>query len=266
MGSGGPCQKGRINSTNRIKEITMKHGFSALALTALLAGPVAAQDSTLSGTVAEVFDRQIVLAAPEGRMLVTLPDDATVPEAGARVNLTGTAEGRSFTASSLSLAPAEAPAPATAPQAQAQAGELPQPLRDLVFQQPVAPRGLDIATQKLHPLDRLFAVAGDADLDDRGHQPLDALADPVVGIVRTAQIGLGDHMGHRLVDGIPSVFQQLVVDPAVRQRQRGDLDKVDQLAGFDEAFGVWPRLDGAIRFACGHVRYLTALTFVGLWA
>ncbi|HBM59810.1 prevent-host-death protein [Salipiger marinus] len=109
----------------------MKHGFSALALTALLAGPVAAQDSTLSGTVAEVFDRQIVLAAPEGRMLVTLPDDATVPEAGARVNLTGTAEGRSFTASSLSLAPAEAPAPAPAPQAQAQAGELPQPLRDL---------------------------------------------------------------------------------------------------------------------------------------
>ena len=62
----------------------MKHGFSALALTALLAGPVAAQDSTLSGTVAEVFDRQIVLAAPEGRMLVTLPDDATVPEAGPR--------------------------------------------------------------------------------------------------------------------------------------------------------------------------------------
>lgn len=37
-----------------------------------------------------------------------------------------------------------------------------------------------------------------------------------------------------LVDVLPGVGEQLIVDPPIGQVERGDLLQIDQLAGFDE--------------------------------
>ena len=55
----------------------MKRTLAALILTTALATPLVAQETPLSGTVAEIFGTQIVLTTPEGRLLVTLPEGAT---------------------------------------------------------------------------------------------------------------------------------------------------------------------------------------------
>lgn len=95
----------------------MRKTLSILALTTALALPAAAQEARLSGSVAEVFGSQIVLATPEGRILVTLPEGATAPAPGARVELTGTRAGQTFTALSVAEAGPAAPAPVSAPAA-----------------------------------------------------------------------------------------------------------------------------------------------------
>lgn len=86
----------------------MKRMLTALALTTALAAPLSAQEARLSGTVAEVFGTQVVLATPEGRILVQLPDGAAAPAAGARLDLTGTRNGDIFTASTATAAAAPA--------------------------------------------------------------------------------------------------------------------------------------------------------------
>lgn len=60
----------------------------------------------------EVFGSQIVLATPEGRILVTLPEGTTAPAPGTRVELTGTRAGQTFTAQSLAEAGRAGPAAA----------------------------------------------------------------------------------------------------------------------------------------------------------
>ena len=94
----------------------------AMALAAPLAAPVAAQETQLSGTVAEVFGTQMVLTTPEGRFLVTLPEGAAAPAPGTALTLTGTRTGDTFAAATLSAGTA-APAPDEA--------MLPAPLRGL---------------------------------------------------------------------------------------------------------------------------------------
>lgn len=100
----------------------MNRAFAALILTTALASPVHAQDAQVAGTVAEVFGSQIVLATPEGRLLVTLPEDAATPALGTRLELTGTRSGETFiaTAANVGASPAD---PAE--------GMLPAPLRGL---------------------------------------------------------------------------------------------------------------------------------------
>lgn len=95
----------------------MKRTFAALILTTALAVPLAAQETPLTGTVAEVFGSQIVLVTPEGRLLVTLPVDAAVPASGTRLDLTGTRTGDTFAAATVdvSAAPAVDPAEAMLP-------------------------------------------------------------------------------------------------------------------------------------------------------
>ncbi len=67
-------------------------------------------------------------------------------------------------------------------------------------------------------------------------------------------------MGDGFVDGVPGIFQKLIIDAPVVQRQRRDLDQVNQLTRLDQAVGVRTRLDGSNRFC--HVPYPSILTFV----
>lgn len=91
----------------------MKRYLVTSALALALALPAAAQESRLTGSVAEVFGSQIVLATPEGRILVTLPKDSAVPAPGAQVELIGTREAQTFTARSLVGAGTAAPVAAS---------------------------------------------------------------------------------------------------------------------------------------------------------
>jgi hypothetical protein len=81
----------------------MKRTAIALLLTTALSAPVAAQEARLSGTVAEAFGSQVVLATPEGRLLVTLPEGMAAPGPGARLDLAGTREGATFIAREANL-------------------------------------------------------------------------------------------------------------------------------------------------------------------
>jgi hypothetical protein len=102
-------------------EIPMKRTITALILTTALSAPLAAQEVRLSGTVTEVFGSQVVLTTPEGRILVTLPQDAAPIAPGTRLDLTGTRTGDTFAAASVTAGPAADPAEAM----------LPAPLRGL---------------------------------------------------------------------------------------------------------------------------------------
>ena len=124
--------------------------------------------------------------------------------------------------------------------------DLAQARRDFVFQQTVGAGRLDVPAQQLHAFDGGLAVPHDLDPDDGGHQAFDGFAHPVVRIVRAAQLGFRDDMQDRLVDGIPGVLEQLVVDAPVGQGQRRDLDQVHQLAGFDQRLLAWSRVDRAV--------------------
>ena len=99
----------------------MKRTLAALILSTALAAPLAAQDTQLSGTVAEVFGNQVVLTTPEGRILVTLPQGITAPAPGTRLDLTGTRTGDNFTAVTATAGTTADPAEAM----------LPAPLRGL---------------------------------------------------------------------------------------------------------------------------------------
>jgi hypothetical protein len=99
------------------KEITMTRTILAAAIAAILGAPLVAQDMQLTGTVAEVFGQQVVVASPEGRLLVTLPEGAEVPAPGARVTLDGTRSGETFAASTLSVATATEASEAALPTA-----------------------------------------------------------------------------------------------------------------------------------------------------
>lgn len=95
----------------------MKRMFTALLLSTALAGPIAAQDAQLSGSVADVFGNQVVLATPEGRILVTLPEGTAAPAPGTRLNLSGTRSGETFAATTVTAGPAGDPAEAKLPPA-----------------------------------------------------------------------------------------------------------------------------------------------------
>lgn len=90
----------------------MKRYLVTSVLALALALPATAQEARLAGSVAEVFGSQIVLATPEGRILVTLPEDTAAPAPGTRVALTGARAGQTFTARSLAEAGTAAPAAA----------------------------------------------------------------------------------------------------------------------------------------------------------
>lgn len=83
----------------------MKRTATALILTAALSAPLTAQEARLSGTVAEVYGSQVVLATPEGRLLVTLPQGFEAPVPGTRLDLTGTRDGATFVAREARPAP-----------------------------------------------------------------------------------------------------------------------------------------------------------------
>lgn len=101
----------------------MNRIVATLILTTALATPLQAQDAQVTGTVAEVFGTQIVLATPEGRLLVTLPEDAATAAPGTRLDLTGTRTGQTFTATAARVSAGPAADPAE--------GMLPAPLRGL---------------------------------------------------------------------------------------------------------------------------------------
>ena len=100
----------------------MKKLIATLMLTTALAAPVVAQDSTITGTVAETFGNTVILNTADGRLLVTVPNDVTVPEAGTNITATGTGSDDTFAATAISevaggtpVPNATAPATATAP-------------------------------------------------------------------------------------------------------------------------------------------------------
>ena len=121
----------------------MKRTLAALILTTALATPLVAQETPLSGTVAEIFGTQIVLTTPEGRLLVTLPEGATVPTPGTRLDLTGTRTGDTFAAATLMAGPAADPAEAMLPAALRGLGltDIPMTMAKPTFTPAVAPAG-----------------------------------------------------------------------------------------------------------------------------
>jgi hypothetical protein len=113
----------------------MKRTALALLLTTALSAPVAAQEARLSGTVAEAFGSQVVLATPEGRLLVTLPQGMAAPAPGARLNLAGTREGATFIAREATfVAQADRPRPPRPP-----ASAQPRPPAPSASAQPLPP-------------------------------------------------------------------------------------------------------------------------------
>ena len=111
----------------------MKPILSALILSATLgvASLATAQEARLSGTVTELFGSQMILATPEGRILVALPEGAARPAVGAQVSVSGTRNGETFAASALSATTGAAPVPTPAPAASAAEAALPGALRGL---------------------------------------------------------------------------------------------------------------------------------------
>lgn len=114
-----------MNPMNAKKSRLIPALLLSAALAAPFAAPVFAQEgaATLRGSVAEVFGGQVVLVTPEGRLLVTLPEGAAAPAAGAWLDVTGARSGATFAATSI--APAERPAAA------AEDSALPEVLRGL---------------------------------------------------------------------------------------------------------------------------------------
>lgn len=102
----------------------MRQIVTAAMVTAMLGGPVLAEEARLSGTVAEVFGRQAIVATPEGRLLVTLPEGVATPLPGQRVEMSGERQGATFRAQRLEAGPSGS-AGAVA------AGSLPAPLAAL---------------------------------------------------------------------------------------------------------------------------------------
>ncbi|MFN4125266.1 hypothetical protein [Pannonibacter indicus] len=92
----------------------MKPTLAALMLSVALAAPALAQDR-LTGTVAESFGGQIVVQAPQGRILLTLPEGVAAPAPGARIEAEGRAVGQTFAATRLTATTGLAPVPAAAP-------------------------------------------------------------------------------------------------------------------------------------------------------
>jgi hypothetical protein len=82
----------------------MKRLLTATAIVFALSAPLVAQEARIDGTVAEAFGRQVVVATPQGRVLVTLPEGTDVPQPGTRLELTGTRSGDTFEASAVSAA------------------------------------------------------------------------------------------------------------------------------------------------------------------
>lgn len=91
--------------------LTTTVAATALALSAAL--PIAAQDMQLSGTVAEVFGDQIVVTTTEGRLLVTPPEGADLPATGTRIDMTGTRDGATLAATTLTVNDTAGPADPT---------------------------------------------------------------------------------------------------------------------------------------------------------
>lgn len=100
----------------------MNRILTALVLSTALAAPLAAQEARLSGTVTDVFGTQIVLATPEGRILVTLPEGTATPAPGTRLDLTGQRAAQTFAATAVVTRP---------PAADTAEAILPAPLRGL---------------------------------------------------------------------------------------------------------------------------------------
>lgn len=107
----------------RIPAAFLAAALLGTAAPAILAPAFAQQETTLRGAVAEIFGREIVVAGPEGRILVRLPEGAAAPAAGTFVEAKGERSGATFTATSVF--------PATAPALAADDSALPDVLRGL---------------------------------------------------------------------------------------------------------------------------------------
>lgn len=89
----------------------------------------------------------------------------------------------------------------------------------------------------------------DGNLHRCRHQPLEAFAHSIVGIVFATECRLRDDVADGLIDCIPGIFEELIVDPSVVQAQWSNLDQVNQFTRLDQAIGTWPSIEVAIGFS-----------------
>lgn len=82
----------------------MKHALATLLLTTALATPLAAQQTDLTGTVAETFGNTVIVNTAQGRVLMTLPEGADVPAAGTPITATGSGDAANFAAEQVTVA------------------------------------------------------------------------------------------------------------------------------------------------------------------
>src|SRR3546814_9695487 len=82
----------------------------------------------------------------------------------------------------------------------------------------------------------LVALAALADRDDGdcAHQAQQRAFYALVALVRALERGFGDAVNDRLADPLPGVGNQQIVDSAIGEGEGGQLDNIDQLAGFDD--------------------------------
>jgi hypothetical protein len=75
-----------------------------------------------------------------------------------------------------------------------------------------------------------------ADRDDRdgAHQAQQRAFYALIALVRALERALGDAVDDRLADPLPGVGDQQVIDSPIGEGEGGQLDNIDQLAGFDD--------------------------------
>src|SRR5690242_6008899 len=110
-----------------------------------------------------------------------------------------------------------------------------------VIEKPVRSVNVVSRREQLDAARGRLAITHDLHPRDRSHKSLDALPYPEIDIVGTAQFALMDAILFWFCNALPRVENEQIINAAIIQRERGQLDNIDQFPRLDE--GILIRLD-----------------------
>src|SRR3546814_1080552 len=114
---------------------------------------------------------------------------------------------------------------------------------DAVMQEAVFFEAFVAGAEKLNAALVALAALADRDDGDCAHKAQQRAFYALVALVRALERGFGDAVNDRLADPLPGVGNQQIVDSAIGEGEGGQLDNIDQLAGFDD----FPEIGGIDR-------------------